>query len=227
MFKFFPNVLTLLNLIFGSLAIFYITTQFDFMLAWYFLLIASFFDFFDGLVARWLMAESSLGKELDALSDMVTFGVFPAIFFLMFFKLIPLIGFVYAFVYVPGLVYIICVALRLAKFNVDSTSGDHFKGLPSPAAALLLVSSLLFLSDYFKMGTFLFFEVIVSLLMIVPVPLESFKMKTTSSKILVVTLGVISIVSIFTLKWKGVPLIVGAYYLMGLLFYQLRKKAIF
>lgn len=98
----------------------------------YLVILAALFDFLDGFLARAMNAYSELGKQLDSLADMVTFGVLPA--FLVF-KLIQLGG---DFSYLPFIAFLIAVqsALRLAKFNIDTRQSDRFIGLPTPANAL-------------------------------------------------------------------------------------------
>jgi len=98
----------------------------------YLVILAALLDFLDGFLARIMQAYSELGKQLDSLADMVTFGVLPA--FLVF-KLIQQGG---NFTYLPFIAFLIAVqsALRLAKFNVDTRQSDRFIGLPTPANAL-------------------------------------------------------------------------------------------
>jgi len=111
-------------------------------IAAYLIWLAAIFDFFDGFVARWLNAHSTIGKELDSLADMVTFGVLPA--FVMF----VLLNDYYTDSLLPWIAFSIaaCSALRLAKFNVDTRQSDSFIGLPTPANALF-ISSLPFIID--------------------------------------------------------------------------------
>ena len=102
-------------------------------LAFVCMLLAAVFDFCDGLAARLLKAYSPIGKELDSLSDMVSFGVLPG---LMLLKTMQLGGSPFLVACLP-LFLVVMAALRLAKFNVDERQGSNFIGLPSPAAALL------------------------------------------------------------------------------------------
>ena len=130
--KHIPNTITCLNLFFGILGIiFCFSLRFD--LSFYCMLAAVTCDFCDGLAARTLGAYSDMGKELDSLSDLVSFGVLPALtlnrLMLSFFN-----GGVLC--YVPLLIAIFA-ALRLAKFNIDEEQHSSFRGLPTPASALL------------------------------------------------------------------------------------------
>lgn len=146
-----PNVITCMNLISGCTAVFF---AFNLELtpcslpamawAWIFIAAASVFDFCDGLAARLLHAYSSLGKELDSLSDLVSFGLAPA--FLVMNKMLsegsPL--------WVSAIAVAIAVAgaLRLAKFNVDSRQTTSFVGLPIPANALFWIGVLAWIESH-------------------------------------------------------------------------------
>lgn len=102
----------------------------------YFVWAAGIFDFFDGFAARLLKVSSPIGKELDSLADMVSFGLLPAV---VMYKLLILAG---APEYVPYLAFSIAVfsALRLAIFNIDETQRDSFRGVPTPANALFITA---------------------------------------------------------------------------------------
>lgn len=130
--KHIPNTITLLNLscgVLGIIASFNGAPETAFAL----MLLASVFDFCDGLAARLLGAYSPVGKELDSLADLVSFGVLPAI---MLYHLVDGIGWGSWYVYVPLLIAPFS-ALRLAKFNTDDRQTDGFLGLPTPACAIL------------------------------------------------------------------------------------------
>lgn len=189
--KFIPNLITLLNLFSGILAI-YCAIKGDLNQAAYFIFIAALFDFLDGFAARLLKAYSGIGEQLDSLADVVSFGVAPA--FILHelilishgrvswevngFDILPFVAFM-----VP-----LFAAYRLAKFNVDESQTVNFKGLPSPAAGLMIASlplirtqlyegqSLLYMvltNTYFYIGIAL----IVSVLMVSNLPLFGLKFK--------------------------------------------------
>jgi CDP-diacylglycerol--serine O-phosphatidyltransferase len=131
-----PSFFTLANLFFGIWSI-VLASQGDFYRASWWIVIAGVFDMLDGMTARMGKAGSRFGAELDSLVDLVSFGVAPALllFFLVFSALGPFAwGFVYAF--------IVCAALRLARFNLTSGDGPktRFIGLPSPAAGMTLAT---------------------------------------------------------------------------------------
>lgn len=128
MLRHLPNALTCCNLLCGALAIIFIN---DFDPIWL-VALAGVFDFFDGFVARMLKVNSPIGKELDSLADMVTFGLLPAIYWYYLIGSEPLN-------YI-ALLIVVFSALRLAKFNVDERQVEGFIGVPTPASTLFLVT---------------------------------------------------------------------------------------
>lgn len=130
--KHIPNSITCCNLISGCIAIVF---ALDGMLtmALLFIIIGAVFDFFDGMSARLLGVSSPIGKELDSLADVVTFGVAPSCIIFSF-----LSGFHQHFIPLPFVAFIMAAfsALRLAKFNLDERQTTSFIGLPTPANAL-------------------------------------------------------------------------------------------
>ena len=130
-----PNFLTCCNLLCGCLGIVF-ALEGRSVPAAYFVWIACVFDFLDGFAARMLKVGSPIGKELDSLADMVSFGLLPSI---VAYKMLIAAG---APSYVPYLAFSIAVfsALRLAIFNLDERQSDSFRGLPTPANALLITA---------------------------------------------------------------------------------------
>ncbi|OBX25331.1 CDP-diacylglycerol--serine O-phosphatidyltransferase [Gelidibacter algens] len=151
-----PNIITLLNLFCGSIAVLF-AVQNNFVAAALFVFLGIFFDFFDGLVARKLNVQSPLGLQLDSLADMVTSGLVPGI---VMFKLLTLatnastsfrlgdawdssmnwISIQFSPIALIGLLITLASAYRLAKFNLDEDQQSSFTGLPTPANALLILS---------------------------------------------------------------------------------------
>ncbi len=129
-----PNLLTCFNLLCGCLGIVAVLENRNIEAA-YFVWAACVFDFFDGFAARALKVSSPIGKELDSLADVVSFGLLPAV---VVYKLWP----AGSGEYLPYLSFSIAIfsALRLAIFNVDETQRDSFRGLPTPANALLITA---------------------------------------------------------------------------------------
>ncbi len=131
-----PNTVTCLNLFSGCVGVVF---ALDGQLAYaaYCVVLAGVFDFLDGLVARALQVKSSIGKDLDSLADVVSFGLLPgALLYTMLQVAFPANG------YLPylGFVVTVCSALRLAKFNTDERQGTDFLGLATPMNAFYVVS---------------------------------------------------------------------------------------
>ncbi len=171
-----PNSLTAANLLCGCLGIVAIVQNIPVPVA-YFVWAACVFDFFDGFAARLLKVSSPIGKELDSLADMVSFGVLPA---LMLFQLIVGKG-AHDLLPYTALMVAVFSALRLAKFNVDERQSDSFIGLPTPANALF-ITALPFLPEgvsvFVSQGwTMAAIAVIFSLLLVAPLPLFALKFK--------------------------------------------------
>ncbi|SFZ92910.1 CDP-diacylglycerol---serine O-phosphatidyltransferase [Flaviramulus basaltis] len=150
--KFIPNALTLLNLLCGSIAVIFVVNN-NFVTASFFVFLGIFFDFFDGFAARKLNVQSALGVQLDSLADMVTSGLVPG---MVMYKLLNLAHSSWgdiemnsnsilsfdniALLPILGLAITLASAYRLAKFNIDEDQQTYFKGLPTPANTLLIVS---------------------------------------------------------------------------------------
>jgi len=171
-----PNVLTLGNLLCGSAGIVN-ALQYSTISAAWFVWAACIFDFLDGFAARTLKVHSPIGKELDSLADMVSFGVLPGI---VMFQMMDILS---PSTLLPYSAFLITAfsALRLAKFNVDENQKDSFVGLPTPANALLITAlpalqepwDMLISQDYFL----LIITLVSSMLLVLPVELFALKFK--------------------------------------------------
>ncbi|HQS50964.1 MAG TPA: CDP-diacylglycerol--serine O-phosphatidyltransferase, partial [Daejeonella sp.] len=144
--KHIPNSVTCLNLFSGCLGIVF-AFQGNLIWASYAIVIAAVFDFFDGMLARLLKAYSDIGKELDSLADMVSFGVLPSVIIYQLFALSPQIDFGADWLSFSAFIIAVFSALRLAKFNIDTRQSENFIGLPTPANALLIASFPLIIAD--------------------------------------------------------------------------------
>ena len=175
-----PNMLTLIGVCIGLTSIRFALSG-EFHLAIIAIIFAALIDGLDGRIARLIKGTSRVGKELDSLTDMISFGVAPA--FIMYFWKLNTFG---RFGWLLCLIYVICVALRLARFNINSNQepswrDNFFQGVPSPAGGILVLTPLIIsLSgfDYFELN----YNVIVpiffigtSLLLISKFPTYSFK----------------------------------------------------
>jgi CDP-diacylglycerol--serine O-phosphatidyltransferase len=134
-----PNIITLINLFCGCIALVF-AMKANFEMAFYFVCLGIFLDFFDGFFARLFNVSSPLGLQLDSLADMVTSGVVPG--FVMFQMLSNSVNSNPSLVYFPYLGFIIALGscYRLANFNIDTRQTDSFIGLPTPANALFILS---------------------------------------------------------------------------------------
>lgn len=179
--KHVPNLLTLLNLFCGCCALVY-AQRGDFQTVALLLLISGVADFFDGLSARWLGVASPIGKELDSLADVVSFGVVPATFF---YYVLNKEGISVSGSGLEGFVLALFAALRLAKFNIDTRQLEHFIGLNTPSCTLFVAGLMLMyqydsygLKPYIVNPVFLYPVIAaLSLLMVSPVPMFGFKFK--------------------------------------------------
>ncbi|MDD4068288.1 MAG: CDP-alcohol phosphatidyltransferase family protein, partial [Bacteroidales bacterium] len=141
--KHIPNSITLLNLLCGILSIYTLYKTESLVLPSLFIIIGALLDFCDGLSARLLKAYSNIGKELDSLADVVTFGVAPSLIVVdllqEFYRLNPILS-SYSFVVFIPLLMALMSAYRLAKFNIDERQTSGFIGVPTPANALIWIS---------------------------------------------------------------------------------------
>lgn len=221
--KHIPNTITSMNLLCGALGVIF-TFQGALDIAFYLMLAAAVCDFLDGFAARMLNAYSPMGKELDSLADVVSFGLLPSL--MLHRRLIE--GGVTGFVaYIP-LVICIFSALRLAKFNVDDRQSETFLGLPTPACALWC-GSLIYAADHGVMSmanmlhdTYLIpvASVILALLLVCEIPMFSFKFKKGSASnrrrlIFVAIVAVFAIaVLILKINWAYIVLLAFTLYII-------------
>ncbi len=178
-----PNIITLMNLLCGTLAIREVVANQNYTVAFWLIVMAAIFDFFDGAVARLLSAQSPLGVQLDSLADLISFGLAPTF---VLFSLAEGASFAlnYDFFnfFLPYLTFIVVAfsALRLAKFNIDENQHSSFVGLPTPANALMCMSlGYIYQSKglEFSAECWVAIAVVMSILMIAPIPMFSFKFK--------------------------------------------------
>ena len=175
-----PNILTLIGVCIGLSSIkFALDSKYE--IAVIAIIFAALIDGLDGRIARLIKGTSKVGKELDSLTDVISFGVAPA--FVMYFWFLNNLG---KFGWLLCLIYVVCVTLRLARFNVHSNEeaswkDNFFEGVPSPAGGILVLmpliyslSELKFLNINYNFVVPVFF-ILVSLLLISKVPTYSLK----------------------------------------------------
>lgn len=220
-----PNIITCLNVVCGSLSIVF-AFQEELHIAAYFIFGGAIFDFFDGFFARLLKSYSAIGKELDSLADVITFGVAPsAIVYIILRDLseCPCLNIGY-------FAFIIAVfsALRLAKFNVDTRQSDSFIGLPTPANAIFFASIALLIKYFPENSIVLFIQnayvivtlvVIFSFLLISEIPIFSLKFKSFSIKNNEIRYAfiAISLILLILLQLIAIPIIILVYILISLI----------
>ena len=187
--KHIPNTITALNLACGVLGVvFALDGRVDFAFA--LMLAAALFDFCDGLAARVLDAYSEMGKQLDSLADMVSFGVLPALMMCLFIKtdiVADSLGWSSRIAVYAPLIIAVFSALRLAKFNVDDRQTDNFIGMATPTCAMLVGSMVCYASLYDASALWLrpsfvavaspLISVVLSLLLVSEIPMFGMKIK--------------------------------------------------
>ncbi|GAB4166480.1 MAG: CDP-alcohol phosphatidyltransferase family protein [Winogradskyella sp.] len=239
-----PNLVTLLNLFSGCIALLFAVNG-NFIVAAFFVFLGTFFDFFDGLLARKLKVQSPLGIQLDSLADLVTSGVVPGI---IMFKLIsftidsPDFGsyaenwnsvfhwqeFNLSLLPLVGLFIPLASAYRLARFNLDEDQQTYFKGLPVPANTLLILSLPLILeyqnndimnniiiNKWFLIGlTLLSCYLLNSKIKLFALKFKDWSFKTNALKYIFLILCLAILV---VLQFAAIPLIILLYILMSLI----------
>lgn len=230
--KHIPNFITVLNLLCGCIAI---TAAFqgNLVLASWLVGVAAIFDFLDGMAARLLNVKSDIGKELDSLADMVSFGLLPGVIVFQLLSNNPTIP----HSYIPYVAFLIPIfsALRLAKFNTDTRQEEMFYGLPTPATAILIASLPLILSQdtvffgiefgfmqqilsnwYFLVSlTLLLSWMLVSEIPLMSLKFKSFEWETNKIRYFLLLL---SFITLLLFQFAGIPLIIFLYILLSISF---------
>jgi CDP-diacylglycerol--serine O-phosphatidyltransferase len=247
-----PNFFTLLNLVFGCLSIVFalqtesiiIYTDEQFLSSFHIpekmataavcLFIAAIVDFLDGFVARLFKATSAMGAQLDSLSDMVSFGVAPSVLLYQLLRMSFMReenGLDVSMAWLlPAFLFAVAAAWRLAKFNLDDSQHYGFKGVPTPAAGLLIASFpliLLFGGGLININEwlinkwvlyaviFILSGLMVSNLPIMALKFKDFNFKNNIPKWIIIAIAILAIV---LLKWLAVPVIFIVYISISLLF---------
>lgn len=227
-----PNTITSLNLLCGVIGIaaaFYYRLD----LALYFMIAAAILDFFDGFTARLIGAYSEIGKELDSLADLISFGLLPAT---MLHRLMIELGVEVGFITFIPFIIVVFSAIRLAKFNLDSAQKYSFIGLATPAAAMLCGSLVYFIiktpesfltnwASGFKFIPTL--SLIISFLLVSKTPMFSLKFKKDEkSNTLAPILALLAVIVITTIVVLFLSLNWSLIMLVGTIFYILINYAL-
>ncbi|MGX5687891.1 CDP-alcohol phosphatidyltransferase family protein [Arcticibacter tournemirensis] len=224
--KHIPNAITCFNLFSGCVGIAFAFNN-NLIYAGYAIIIAALFDFADGLIARALSVYSILGKELDSLADVISFGLLPSVIVYQLFLAAPQLGELSIYLNYSAFMITIFSALRLAKFNIDARQTDHFIGLPTPANALLVASLPMIISEagsfwssYILNPYFLFiFSIGMGFLLVMEVPLISLKFKSfaLNENILRYILLFSAALLIVLFKFVAVPFIIFIYIVLSVI----------
>lgn len=230
-----PNCITLINLLCGIGAIVSALVYNDLQLSFIFIAASAVADFCDGFAARLLKQYSDIGVQLDSLADMVSFGVAPAIAMTVICKEMPS-AFGLEGVWREVLCYIPLVvaalsALRLAKFNIDTTQKEEFEGLPTPGSAILLTSLAALLQiDELKIDVewLALISVLVAAMLISPVRMFSFKfhewgLGNNDNKLRFGFL-IVSCLLICTLRLYAIPAIIVLYIVASTVRWIVKKR---
>lgn len=221
-----PNAITCANLFSGCIGIVY-AFHGALEVAAYFVLLSGIFDFFDGFVARLLNVKSDIGKELDSLADVISFGFLPGV---VMFQLLGQSDF--SSPYLPYLGFIITVfsALRLAKFNIDTRQTEDFIGLNTPMNTLFIVSLPFIQKDYpgiiGSAPLLVGLIVLLSWLLVSEIKIFSLKFNSTSwaqNKIKYIFL-ILSVLLVAVLKFAAVPLILVLYIGLSVIHFRQLKE---
>lgn len=216
--KHIPNALTSGNILCGCLGIIQCLEGHLFESV-YWMSLGALCDFLDGFVARALRVSGEMGKQLDSLADMVSFGILPS---LILFRLIQPLDFQWAY---TALLVAIFSGLRLAKFNTDTRQTDRFIGLPTPASALFIGSLPFVIGQHSSINKwinqtpfFVLVAIFISYLLVAELPLIALKFKTFAWKenklryLLIIT----SIILLALFQFLAIPIIIFLYVLLSL-----------
>jgi CDP-diacylglycerol--serine O-phosphatidyltransferase len=225
--KHIPNLITLINLFSGCIALVY-ASEANFEMTFFFVCLGIFFDFFDGFFARLLNVSSPLGLQLDSLADMVTSGVVPG--FVMFKMLTNSVSSDPSLIYLPYLGFIITLGscYRLANFNIDTRQTDSFIGLPTPANAIFILSlplilkntdSLILLELLTNCWILLIVTLVSAYILNAEIPLFALKIKKFNFKdnALQIVFLLISLLLLIVFKFSGVALIIVFYVMLSVI----------
>ena len=237
--KHIPNCITLLNLLSGCIALIFVVQQQPEM-AFYFVCLGIFLDFFDGFFARLFKVSSPLGLQLDSLADMVTSGVVPGL--TLFYMMLNAFGLElnspFSAEYAGALVGFLVTlgsCYRLANFNIDTRQTDSFIGLPTPANALFILSLPLVIT---YSNSFILFEILSNYWVLLAIaigsayilnaeiPLFALKVKKLSFKENKLTFFflAVSLLLLLLLQFLGIPLVILFYVLLSILNNKFAKK---
>ncbi|MCC9071678.1 CDP-alcohol phosphatidyltransferase family protein [Flavobacterium sp. F-65] len=234
--KHVPNAITLINLFCGCIAVIFVS-KLDYEMAFYFVCLGIFFDFFDGFFARLFKVSSPLGLQLDSLADMVTSGVVPGYVMYSLFVSSSSSHDIIGSEFTPFLGFIVTLGscYRLANFNIDTRQTDSFIGLPTPANALFILSlplvlkfsdSLMILEILTNQWILLAIALFSAYILNAEIPLFALKIKKFNLKDNLLQVGflVFSLLLLIFFKYLGIPLVIITYVLLSVINNNFSKK---
>jgi len=223
--KHLPNAITCANLFSGCIGIVF-TFQENLVFAAYALFLAAIFDFFDGFAARVLQSFSGIGKDLDSLADMISFGLLPSAITYELFLQAPQIDKVSHYLNFIAFLIPVFSALRLAKFNNDSRQSENFIGLTTTANGILIASLPLILEQHPNLSRFILnpyglacFVLVMCVLLVAEIPLMSLKFKNRdfNKNIYRYLLLLFSAILILFFKFAAVPVVILIYITLSII----------
>ncbi len=224
--RYIPNAITLLNLFSGCVGIVFLFQGYVLAAAWM-IWAAAIFDFFDGFAARILKVNSAIGKELDSLADVVSFGVLPSAIIFNLFERMDTHPYLSYF----GFLVALFSALRLARFNVDTRQSESFIGLPVPANAIMISSFPYIFYEYkFFMLTnpygLMVITIVLSLLLVSNIHLFALKFKGygwRGNEVKYLYL-IISVILLLLFQFAAIPIIVILYIIFSVILNYILKR---
>jgi CDP-diacylglycerol--serine O-phosphatidyltransferase len=230
-----PNAITCANLFSGCVGIVF-AFKGELIIAAYAIFLSAIFDFFDGLASRVLNSFSGIGKDLDSLADIVSFGVLPAVIMYQLFLEARQIYEVSPWLNFIAFLIAVFSALRLAKFNVDTRQSENFIGLPTPANAILIASFPIIISQHnqyytpYLLNPYILsvFTLVMCSLLVIEVPMMSLKFKNRdfNENIYRYLLLLFSAILILFFKFAAIPVVILIYIALSIIQFKFANDSV-
>ncbi|HEX3387198.1 MAG TPA: CDP-alcohol phosphatidyltransferase family protein [Mucilaginibacter sp.] len=232
--KHVPNAITCANLFSGCVGIVF-AFQDQLIFAAYALFLAAIFDFFDGFASRVLKSFSGIGKDLDSLADMVSFGFLPSAIMYEMFLESPQTATISPYINFAAFLISVFSALRLAKFNNDTRQADSFIGLPTPANAIFIASLPMILEHHNAFSKYILNQYVLTALVLVmggllvsEIPMMSLKFKNVDfqKNIYRYLLLMFSAILILFFKFTAIPVVILMYIILSVIQIRFSNPAV-
>jgi CDP-diacylglycerol--serine O-phosphatidyltransferase len=229
--KHLPNAITCFNLFSGCVGVVF-AFRGDLYTAAYALFLAAIFDFFDGFAARVLQSFSGIGKDLDSLADMLSFGLLPSAILYELFLQSPQIEKIGPYLCFIAFAIAVFSALRLAKFNTDTRQAEIFIGLPTPANAVFIASLPFITEHYPSLSKFILNQytltvlvVVMCALLVAELPLMSLKFKNRDPRNLYrYLLMLFAAILILFFKFAAIPVVIFIYITLSIIQFKIANN---